>query len=102
MRRKRKNSFTAGSVALDTAVDKDGWNPEIVRMVAKKGTEMSKFFSKSLRRFLRDEDGPTAVEYAVMVSLIAAAVIASVGQVAVALKKSFNDTGAVVNPVLGQ
>ncbi|MFY7876611.1 MAG: Flp family type IVb pilin [Pirellula sp.] len=63
---------------------------------------MSKYFSKSLRRFLRDEDGPTAVEYAVMVSLIAAAVIASVGQVAVGMKNSFNASGAVLNPVLGQ
>jgi pilus assembly protein Flp/PilA len=62
---------------------------------------MSKFFSKNLRRFLRDEDGPTAVEYAVMVSLIAAAVIVSVGQVAVAMKNSFNSSGAVLNPVLG-
>jgi pilus assembly protein Flp/PilA len=35
-------------------------------------------FTRSLRRFLTDEDGPTAVEYAVMMALIMVACIASV------------------------
>ena len=32
-----------------------------------------------LRRFLRDEDGPTAVEYSVMLALILVAVMAGIG-----------------------
>ncbi len=34
-----------------------------------------------LRRFLRDEDGPTAVEYAVLLALILIAVMAGIGAV---------------------
>ncbi|XZE34456.1 Flp family type IVb pilin [Pirellulaceae bacterium SH501] len=53
------------------------------------------------RRFFRDEAGATAIEYAVMLSLIAVAVIASVGQVATATKNSFNSSGDAVNAALG-
>ncbi len=35
-------------------------------------------FIDPVRRFLRAEDGPTAVEYAVMVALIALSVVSSV------------------------
>lgn len=68
--------------------------------VRQKGAKMSKFISKSLRRFLRDEEGPTAVEYAVMVSAIAVGVIASVGQIAVAMKNSYNSSGAAISSAL--
>lgn len=61
---------------------------------------MTKFLSKSLRRFLRDEDGPTAVEYAVMVTAIAVGVIASVGQVTLAMRNSFNSSGAAISSAL--
>jgi len=61
---------------------------------------MTKFISKSLRRFLRNEDGPTAVEYAVMVSAIAVGVIASVGQIAVAMRSSLDSSGAVISTAL--
>lgn len=56
--------------------------------------------SKRFREFLRDDDGPTAVEYAVMVAMIAVAVIASVGQVATATKNSFDSSGTSVNSAL--
>ncbi|MCU0716378.1 MAG: Flp family type IVb pilin [Pirellula sp.] len=52
------------------------------------------------RRFSRDEAGATAIEYAVMLSLIAVAVIASVGQVATATKNSFDTSGEAVNAAL--
>jgi pilus assembly protein Flp/PilA len=53
-------------------------------------------FAKRLRLFLLEEDGPTAVEYAVMVSLIAGACIASVGQVATATKSSYNSSSDAI------
>ena len=34
-----------------------------------------------IKKFLRDESGPTAVEYAIMLALILAVVIASIGMV---------------------
>jgi pilus assembly protein Flp/PilA len=61
---------------------------------------MLKIVTNRFKEFLRDDDGPTAVEYAVMVSMIAMAVIASVGQVATATKNSFNSSGAAVNSAL--
>ncbi len=45
-------------------------------------------FSKRLTRFLKDESGPTTVEYALMVALILLGVIVSVG----ALSNSIKDT----------
>jgi pilus assembly protein Flp/PilA len=61
---------------------------------------MIKIVTQRFKEFLRDDDGPTAVEYAVMVSMIAMAVIASVGQVATATKNSFNSSGTAVNSAL--
>ena len=51
-------------------------------------------------RFLVDDEGPTAVEYAVMLSLIAGAVIASVGQLAVATKSNFNSSSSAINSAM--
>jgi pilus assembly protein Flp/PilA len=61
---------------------------------------MMEIVKNRFKEFLREEDGPTAVEYAVMVSLIAVAVIASVGQVATETKNSFNASGTAVNAAL--
>jgi pilus assembly protein Flp/PilA len=46
-----------------------------------------------LQRFLRDESGPTAVEYAVMLSLIVVVCLVSIRQMANATADSF-DTSA--------
>lgn len=54
-----------------------------------------------IRRFLVREDGPTAVEYAVMLALIAGACIASVNVLAQAAGQSFNDSGTQLAGVLG-
>ena len=51
-------------------------------------------------RFLVDDEGPTAVEYAVMLSLIAGAVIASVGQLAVATKSNLNSSSSAINSAM--
>jgi Flp pilus assembly pilin Flp len=53
------------------------------------------------KAFIRQEEGVTSLEYAVMLSLICGAVISSVGVLSVALKDSFNRSGNAVNRVLG-
>jgi pilus assembly protein Flp/PilA len=57
---------------------------------------MTKLIS-SVRLFVTSEDGPTAVEYAVMVGLIAAALAASIPL----LTKSISGTFASVSSTLG-
>ena len=47
------------------------------------------FLSRCLE-FLREEDGPTAVEYAVMLALIVAVCVGAVGTLAEATKGSFD------------
>ncbi len=49
-----------------------------------------------VQRFLISEDGPTAVEYAVMVSLIIVACIAAITGLANNIKSTFN---AVANTI---
>jgi pilus assembly protein Flp/PilA len=61
---------------------------------------MYQSLTKRLRRLIVDEDGPTAVEYAVMVSLIAGTCIATVGQVATATKNTFNSSGTAINSAM--
>ena len=39
-------------------------------------------FTLSMRRFLRDEDGPTAVEYAIMLSLIVVVCLSAITTIA--------------------
>jgi pilus assembly protein Flp/PilA len=50
-----------------------------------------------LREFLRREDGPTAVEYAVMLALIIAACIAAIGALGNSARLMWNDNGAKLN-----
>ena len=47
-------------------------------------------FAKRVRRFLKSEDGPTAVEYAVMLALILVAVITIVGTLGTSISSTFN------------
>jgi pilus assembly protein Flp/PilA len=54
-----------------------------------------------LKRLLKDEAGPTAVEYAVMLALIVIACISSVGLLAAATGDSFNSSAAEINSALG-
>jgi len=53
---------------------------------------------KKTKRFLASEDGPTAVEYAVMIALIAGTVISSVQALATATGSSFNKSAASMFP----
>lgn len=54
-----------------------------------------------LKRFLRDESGPTAVEYAVMLALIVVVCIASINQMANATADSFDESAAELAGVFG-
>ncbi|MCU0709408.1 MAG: Flp family type IVb pilin [Pirellula sp.] len=55
---------------------------------------------RRFRAFLKSDDGPTAVEYAVLLSLIVGACLASVGTLAEAMRDSFNSSGTTINNAL--
>ena len=55
------------------------------------------YLTSKVRRFLVSEDGPTAVEYAVMLGLIVVAIITVVGNLA----KSVSSTFSTVSSSLG-
>jgi pilus assembly protein Flp/PilA len=50
--------------------------------------------NEKLRQFLASEDGPTAVEYAVMLALIIIVCLGAIGMVGTKASQSFNDTAA--------
>jgi len=54
-----------------------------------------------LKQFLRDESGPTAVEYAVMLALIVVACIGAVQAMANATAGSFDTSAAQLGGVMG-
>ena len=54
-----------------------------------------------LYAFMADEDGTTAVEYAVMLALIIAVCAASVSFLASKTKESFDTSGAAINGAIG-
>ncbi len=53
-------------------------------------------FAKSVTRFLVSEDGPTAVEYAVMLALIVVVCIAAVGTVGSNANTKFSAVGTAL------
>ena len=54
---------------------------------------------KKLTQFFKDEDGATAVEYGLMVALIAAVIIAAVTVVGERTNQAFTATGNALPPV---
>ena len=52
--------------------------------------------AKRLVRFLKQEDGPTALEYAVMLALIIVVCIAAIGTVGGQANNTFSTTGAKI------
>ena len=52
------------------------------------------------RRLLTSEDGPTAVEYAIMLALIVVACIGAVGSLATATGSSFDRSSQSINQAL--
>ncbi|MFY8059411.1 MAG: Flp family type IVb pilin [Planctomycetaceae bacterium] len=57
---------------------------------------MSKF-TASVKKFLVSEDGPTAVEYAVMLALIVVVCITAVTSVGTAANTKFNSVATSLN-----
>ncbi len=55
-----------------------------------------KKFVKSVQRFLASEDGPTAVEYAVMLALIIVVCLVSIQTVGSQANTTFSSIGAAV------
>jgi pilus assembly protein Flp/PilA len=53
------------------------------------------------KRLLREEDGPTAVEYAVLLALIVAACMGAVNRMAHATADSFDTSAKNLQDVLG-
>jgi pilus assembly protein Flp/PilA len=53
-------------------------------------------FAKNVVKFVKAEDGPTAVEYAVMLALIIVAVIGAVTTLGTKSSGTFTSTGAVL------
>lgn len=54
-----------------------------------------------LLQLLRDEDGPTAVEYAFMLALIVAACIISIGHFGQQTQATFLDSSTKINAACG-
>jgi pilus assembly protein Flp/PilA len=64
-----------------------------------KGESVMQVLTSKIRRFLASEDGPTAVEYAIMVALIVVALIAAVPILTGGIKNSFTNTAAQIDTV---
>lgn len=60
-----------------------------------------RLFLDYLLDFLREEDGPTAVEYAVMLALIIAVCAGSVSFLATQTQQSFDDSAAAIAGAIG-
>ena len=55
-----------------------------------------KNFADSIVNFLKEEDGPTAVEYAVMLALIVVVCLAAVGTSGTNAKAKFEEVGTAI------
>ena len=51
----------------------------------------------AIKRFLKNEDGPTAVEYAVMLALIIVLCIVVIRQVGTSASRSFSSTDSALS-----
>jgi pilus assembly protein Flp/PilA len=51
----------------------------------------------SLKKFLKNEDGATAIEYGLIAALIGVAIIASIGPLGDALNTTFNGVATELN-----
>ena len=53
--------------------------------------------TKLFKKFIRDEEGATAVEYAIMVALIGAVAIAAVTFLGGEVSREFSEVGEAIN-----
>ena len=54
--------------------------------------------TKNIVKFLKREDGPTAVEYAVMLALIVVVCIAAITAIGGASNQTFSQVGSAIKP----
>ena len=54
--------------------------------------------TKNVVEFLKREDGPTAVEYAVMLALIVVVCIAAITAIGAASNQTFSSVGSTIKP----
>lgn len=59
-------------------------------------------YSKKISRFIRDEDGPTAVEYAILLGLIVLAIAASVSYVGLGVRNAHETIGTAINEAVNE
>jgi pilus assembly protein Flp/PilA len=52
----------------------------------------------AVRQFLTSEDGPTAVEYAVLIGLIVVGIIAAVSGLSTSISGTFNTVSSTLTP----
>ena len=57
---------------------------------------MKNFVSK-VQRFLKSEDGPTAVEYAIMLALIVVVCLTAIGSIGSSANSQFNSIATSLN-----
>ncbi|QDV27556.1 Flp family type IVb pilin [Aureliella helgolandensis] len=62
---------------------------------------MKQCFKDPIVRLFCDEDGPTAVEYAVLLALIVVVCLGAVGSLAVATGGSFDASSTAIDAALG-
>ena len=55
-----------------------------------------KNFADSIRNFLKEEDGPTAVEYAVMLALIVVVCLTAIGALGTSANAKFEEFGTAI------
>lgn len=56
-----------------------------------------KNFAQKVTRFLKSEDGPTAVEYAIMLALIVIVCLTAIQAVGTNAQSAFNDIASDIN-----
>jgi len=56
-----------------------------------------KNFAQKVTRFLKSEDGPTAVEYAIMLALIVIVCLTAIQAIGTNAKSAFNDIASDLN-----
>ena len=59
-------------------------------------------FSKKMYRFIRDEDGPTAVEYAILLGLIILAMAASISYVGLGVRDAHETISTSINAAVNE
>lgn len=55
---------------------------------------MNSIVPENVQRFLREDDGATAIEYSIVAAILAVAVVGSVGSIRDSLNGTFNSVGA--------